>query len=269
MLSTLTRGRAAVLAISIFTLTGCAIGPNYKRAVVQTPAQYRQPVKVTEPAEKASLADVTWASLFQDDTITNLVKKALSQSYDLEAAAERVLQARAQLGITRSQLLPQVSASGSFTANRGSTIGSYNFLPRGTNLQTSYTQAGFNLSWEIDVWGRLRRLSESARAQYLAQDEARHAVLSSLIADVITTYLNLRELDLELEIARKTEDIGQSGLRITRLRRERGVAAGLDIRQAEQLLYTATTQIAATERAIIDTENVLNVLLGQSPGDIP
>jgi NodT family efflux transporter outer membrane factor (OMF) lipoprotein len=269
MLSTLTRGRAAVLAISIFTLTSCAVGPNYKRPVVQTPAQYRQPVKVTEPAEKASLADVTWASLFQDDTITNLVKKALSQSYDLEAAAERVLQARAQLGITRSQLLPQVSASGSFTANRGSTIGSYNFLPRGTNLQTSYTQAGFNLSWEIDVWGRLRRLSESARAQYLAQDEARHAVLASLIADVITSYLTLRELDLELEIGQKTKDIAENGLKLTNLRKERGVATGLDVRQAAQLLYTATAQIAATERAIAETENALNVLLGQNPGDIP
>ena len=126
-----------------------------------------------------------------------------------------------------------------------------------------------NLSWELDVWGRIRRLTESARAQYLSQEEARHAVVSSLISDVITTYLTLRELDLELEIARKTQQIAENGLKLTNLRKERGVSTGLDVRQAEQLLYTATAQIAATERAIAETENSLNVLLGQNPSDVP
>ncbi|MFL6450018.1 MAG: efflux transporter outer membrane subunit [Bryobacteraceae bacterium] len=260
--------RGLGIAPLLVVLTGCAMGPNYKRPTVQTPTQYRQPAQASVPAGKNSMADLAWVDLFHDETITNLVRTALRQSYDLQAVTERVLQARAQLGITRSQLAPQLSASVSHTTARTSGLGPY-FIPPASFLAASYTQAGLNLNWEIDVWGRLRRLTESARAQYLAQEEARHAVISSLIADVITTYLNLRELDLELEIARKTEDIGQSGLRITKLRRERGVAAGLDIRQAEQLLYTATTQIAATERAIIDTENVLNVLLGQNPGDIP
>ncbi len=261
--------RATIIPLLAVAFTGCAIGPKYTRPVVATPAQYRQPAPVTEPADKNSLADVTWTALFQDQTVTNLVKIALAQSNDLEAATQRVLQARAQLGITRSQLLPQVTASGSWTASRGSSIGSYNFLPASTNLSTSYTQAGFNLSWELDVWGRLRKLTESARAQYLAQDEARHAVVASLIADVITTYLTLRELDLELEIGHKTKEIGENGLKLTNLRKDRGVATGLDVRQAEQLLYTATAQIAATERAIAETENALNVLLGRNPGDIP
>jgi multidrug efflux system outer membrane protein len=261
--------RAGVVALLAIVLTGCAIGPKYTRPVVATPTQYRQPVQVTEPADKNSLADVSWSALFQDQTVTSLVKIALAQSNDLEAATQRVLEARAQLGITRSQLLPQVTASASWTASRGSSIGSYNFLPPSTNLSTSYTQAGFNLSWELDVWGRLRKLTESARAQYLAQDEARHAVLASLIADVITTYLTLRELDLELEIGRKTKEIGENGLRLTNLRKNQGAATGLDVRQAEQLLYTATAQIAATERAIAETENTLNVLLGRNPGDIP
>lgn len=249
-------------------LTSCAVGPNYKRPAVNTPAQYRQPTPVT-PAEKQSLADTAWANLFQDQVITNLVQTALRQSNDLGAATQRVLEARAQLGITRSQLSPQISASGGFTAARTSSIGSFNFIPPGSNLAVSYTQAGLNLAWEVDVWGRLRRLTESARAQYLAQEEARHAVTSSLIADVITGYLTLRELDLELEIARKTRDIAENGLKLTNLRNARGVATGLDVRQAEQLLYTATAQIAATERAITETENLLNVLLGQNPGDIP
>jgi NodT family efflux transporter outer membrane factor (OMF) lipoprotein len=261
------RSVVVVVVLSLF-LTGCAVGPNYKRPVVQTPAQYRQPLPVTGPAERASLSDLAWANLFQDEVITTLIKTALAQSHDLEAATQRVLEARAQFGITRSQLAPQITGSGSFTAARTSSIGSFNFIPPGTNLAVSYTQAGLNLSWELDVWGRIRRLTESARAQYLAQEEARHAVISSLIADVLTTYLTMRELDLELEVARKTKEIADNGLKLTNLRKERGVSTGLDVRQAEQLLYTATAQIAATERAIAETENSLNVLLGQNPGDI-
>ncbi len=261
--------RAALTALALLCLTSCAVGPNYKRPKIQSPAQYRQPVPVTEPVSKASLADLSWTNLFGDEVITNLVRTALRQSNNLEAATERVLQARAQLGVVRSQLAPQITASGGFAATRTSSVGSFNFIPPGSNLAVSYTQAGFNLAWEIDVWGRLRRLTESARAQFLAQEEARHAVVSSLIADVITTYLTVRELDLELEIARKTRDLGENGLRLTNLRQQRGVATGLDVRQAEQLLYTATAQIAATERAIAEAENQLNVLLGQNPGDVP
>ena len=261
--------RSALTALALLCLTGCAMGPNYKRPRIQSPAQYRQPVPVTEPVSKASLADVPWTGLFGDEVITNLVRTALRQSNNLEAATERVLEARAQLGVVRSQLAPQLTASGGYAATRTSSVGSFNFIPPGSNLAVSYTQAGINLAWEIDVWGRLRRLTESARAQYLSQEEARHAVVASLIADVITSYLTLRELDLELEIARKTRDLGENGLKLTNLRKARGVATGLDVRQAEQLLYTATSQIAATQRAIAETENQLNVLLGQNPGDIP
>jgi multidrug efflux system outer membrane protein len=256
-------------AVCLCWLTGCAVGPNYKRPATQTPAQFRQPAEIAQPADKASLADVNWAELFHDDTITNLVKTALQQSFDLQAATQRVLEARAQLGVVRSQLFPQLSASGSYNATRNSNIGAFNVVTPGTNFSASYAQAGFNLSWEVDLWGRLRRLTESARAQYLAQEDARHAVVSSLIADVITTYLDLRELDLELDISRQTRDLAERGLSITRLRKARGIAAGLDIRQAEELLYTATTQIAETERVTAETENMLSILLGQYPGEIP
>jgi multidrug efflux system outer membrane protein len=173
------------------------------------------------------------------------------------------------LGISRSQLAPQITASGSYNATRSSSIGSFVFVQPGTNLAASYTQAGLNLSWELDVWGRIRRLNESARAQYLASEEGRHAVMASLIADVITAYLTLRELDLELEISKKTEGVGQDGLKLTKLRNSLGAASGLDVRQAEQLLYTATAQKAATERAIAETEDQLNLLLGQNPADVP
>jgi NodT family efflux transporter outer membrane factor (OMF) lipoprotein len=261
----------AIVAVSICfaLLTGCAVGPNYKRPAVPTPPQYRQPVKVTESPDKGSLADLAWPELFQDEVLTKLVKTALVQSNDLEASTQRVIQARAQLGIQRSQFYPQVTASGNFTGQRSSSIGSFVFLPSGTPLGVSYTQAGINLSWELDLWGRLRRLNEAARAQYLASEEARHGVIASLIADVLTTYLSLREFDLELEIGHKTRDLAENGLRLTQLRQKQGVVTALDVRQAEQLLYTATAQIASTERSIAETENQLSLLLGQNPSDIP
>ena len=263
--------RSVVFSLCLCLLTGCALGPNYKRPDLQTPPQYRQPTPAAAatPTDKNSLADLNFADLFHDETITNLVKTALKQSYDLQAATERVLEARAQLGIVRSELFPQLTASGSYTAVRNSSVGAFNIVPPGTNFSASYTQAGLNLSWEVDLWGRLRRMTESARAQYLSQEDARHAVIASLVADVITSYLNLRELDLELEISHKTKDIANNGLGITKLRKQRGLAAGLDIHQAEELLYTATAQIAATERAIAETENMLSILLANFPGEIP
>jgi NodT family efflux transporter outer membrane factor (OMF) lipoprotein len=260
--------RSVVFSFCLCLLTGCALGPNYKRPDAHTPVQFRQPAPVP-PVDKNSLADLNFADLFHDETITTLVKTALKQSYDLQASTERVLEARAQLGVTSSQLFPQLSASAAYTATRDSSVGAFNIVPPGTNFSATYTQAGLNLSWEIDLWGRLRRLTESARAQYLAQEDARHAVVASLIANVITTYLDLLELDLELRIGQSTKDLAERGLAITRLRKARGLAAGLDIRQAEELLYTATSQIVATQRAITDTENMLSVLLGQYPGEIP
>lgn len=261
--------RFAFISVCCFgLLTGCAVGPNYKRPTVQTPA-FRQPAQTAAPTDKNSLADVKFADLFHDDTITTLVQTAIKQSYDLQAATERVLEARAQLGVTQSQYYPQLSAGALYESTRVSSVGAFNIVPPGTNFSASYTQAGLNLNWELDLWGRIRRLSEAGRAQYLAQEDARHAVIASLVANVITTYFNLRELDLELQIAHQTEDIANRGLAITRLRKERGLAAGLDIRQAEELLYTATSQTAATERAITETENMMSILLGEYPREIP
>jgi len=259
------------IAITLFaalTLSSCAVGPNYKRPVVQTPTEFRG-ADAPAGANSESLADLEWFDLFEDEVLKQLVITALEQNFDLRIAAERVLQARAQLGITRSDQFPAVDAGADFVANRGSSAGSIIFIPRGTNLDVSYTQVGFSLGWELDLWGRLRRLTESARAQYLATEEARHGVVTTLISDVTGTYFALRELDLELEIARKTRTIAEDGLRLTQLRRDQGAATGLDVRQAEQFLYTATAQIASTERAVGQTENALSLLLGRSPGDIP
>ncbi len=208
------------------------------------------------------------SDLFKDDKLTELVNRALAQNYDLRIAAARVLEARAQLGITRAQLFPQLSGAASFSAVRGSSVGSYNFIPTGTNLDVSYTQAGFTLGWELDVWGRIRRLTEAARAQYFATEEARRGVITTLIGDVTTNYFDLREADLELEIANKTRGVAERSLSLTTERRQGGVASSLDVRQAEQFLYTATSQIAADQRQIEQTENAISLLTARSPGPI-
>ncbi len=250
---------------SLFTcallLAGCAVGPNYRRPAVQAPAQFRG-----APPSVDSIADTKWPALFNDAPLTQLIDTALRDNYDLRIAAARVLEARAQFAIARSNLFPTVNANGSFTAQKGSSVGSIIFIPKGTNLDVSYTGAGFNLNWELDVWGRLRRLTETARAQYLATEEGRRAVITTLIGDVTNNYFYLREADLELEIALKTRDVAERSLNLTTIRRQGGVATSLDVRQAEQFLYTATSQIAADHRQIEQSENLLSLLAARNPG---
>ncbi len=248
-------------------LSSCAIGPNYQRPQVSTPPQFRGSAPDADAAAK-SIADSAAFDLFKDPVLTALLRTALSQNNDMKIAAERVLEERAQYGITRSAIFPSLDATGQFTTERSSSVGSFTFIPRGLNLSATYTQAGATLSWEADIWGRLRRLTETARAQYLASEEARHAVTAMVVADVATNYLNLLELDKELEIARSTRAVAERGLSLTDLRHQRGAATGLDVRQAQELLYTATAQIAATERQIGETENAISLLLGQNPGDV-
>jgi NodT family efflux transporter outer membrane factor (OMF) lipoprotein len=246
--------------------TSCTLGRDYKRPAIETPTTYRHAASQTSAA---SLADVQWFDLFRDDTLTQLVRTALEQNFEIRIAAQRVLQARAAYGITRSDQFPSIDVSAGVTAARSSQTGASRGIPEGVDTDVSYAQAGFSLGWEIDVWGRLRRLSEAARAQYLASEEARHGVITTLIADVSDTYLSLRALDLELAIANRTRDVANNSLKLTEARRATGVANGLDVRQAEQLLFTTTGQIASIEREIALAENALSLLLGQAPGDVP
>ena len=243
-------------------LAGCAVGPNYKRPAVSIPPQFPGAADST-----ASLADKKWADLFQDDTLKQLISEALEKNFDLGIASQRVLQAREQFRIEGAARYPYVAAQGQFAAARGSSVGAQNIKP-GTPMDVSYTQAGGGLSWELDFWGRVRRLNESARAQYLATEEARNAIVVSLISDAAGGYFSLREGDLELEIARGTRDIAENNLRLVRLRHDQGATAGLEVHQAEQFLYTATAQIARAERDIAQAENALNLLLGRPPGPI-
>jgi multidrug efflux system outer membrane protein len=257
--------RAATALLAGALVASCTLGPDYKRPVVQPPATFRG----ADLSSAESLADLKWFDVFHDDTLTQLVTAALKQNFELRIAAERVLQARALYGITRADQFPSVGGSVDVNAVRSSQAGANRGIPSGVNTDVTYVQAGFSLGWEIDVWGRLRRLNEAARAQYLATEEARRGVITTLVADVSTTYLGLRALDLELDIARRTRDAATESLRLTEARRTQGAASGLDVRQSEQLLFTATGQIASLERDIAQAEHALSLLLGQFPGDVP
>jgi len=247
-------------------LAGCVLGPNYRRPAVTLPGQFHG---APPDSPNASVADMRWSELFHDDTLKDLIVTALKQNFDLAMAAERVQEARARFGIAHSEQFPAISAGAQVTASRPSLVGATILAPGTTSLDASYAQAGGLLSWELDLWGRLRRLSESAKAQYLASEEGRRAIIVSLIGEMATNYFTLRERDLELDIARNTKRIAEHNLRLVRLRHDRGAATGLDVHQAEELLYTAAAQIAQTEGDIAQTEHAISLLLAKAPGDVP
>ena len=260
--------RLLAAALGVLLGAGCAMGPDYKRPPVPSPPAFRgQAADTSAPADGKSFGDLLWGEVFQDPELQGLIRAALVNNYDVRIAAARVLEARAQVGITRADQLPQVSAG--FSAGR-SRLSANSFPPAPPKLreEDNFELSG-SLSYEVDLWGRLRRASEAARAQLLASEEARAAVLSTLVSDVATAYYQLRELDLELEIAKRTLASRQASLRLVRLRRDRGVASGLDVRQAEVLVNTAAAAIPDTQRQIEQKENQIKLLLGESPGEIP
>lgn len=255
-----------VVAISLLAAS-CTVGPNYTRPPIEMPEVHRDVTVAANTPGPESLADLQWFDVFKDEALTRIVNTALQQNFDVRIAAERVLQAREQFRIVGADRFPAVDGAVGVTSSRVSEIGATR-LPSGVDPDVTATRAGFSLSWELDVWGRVRRLTESARAQYFATEEGRRGVIATLVADVTQTYLSLRALDSQLEIARRSRDIAVDNLRLTELRRDRGVVTTLDVRQAEQFLYTTTGQIAGLERDVAQTENALSLLLGQVPGDL-
>ena len=261
--------RHVCLAFFAILLAGCTVGPNYKRPPVDVPATFRAPQPLP-PAEAASLADLKWFDLFKDDKLQDLIRKALVANYDLRDAVTRVDAARANLGITRSYQFPNFAASGNVDINRLSRNGETPLPPellsnQNRNFGTGVLQL---LSFEIDIWGRLRRATEAARASLLSADDNRKAVVTTLVADVATEYLTLRELDYTLEISQHTLHTRQESLDLTKQRQTGGVATRLDIRQAEELVYTAEETIPAIQNQIGQTENQIHLLLGQNPGEV-
>ena len=248
-------------------LAGCTLGPDYQRPVVLVPAQHRDAELPAPGRETVSLADVQWFALFQDERLQALIRTALENNYDVRVAAARVLEAAAQLGVTRSFLLPTVDGNAAVGRNRISEE-AFESLPAEFSPGRNLFSLSLTLNWEVDVWGRIRRQTEAARADLLAAEWAQRAVLVTVISQVAGAYFTLRELDSELEISQRTLASRQQSLRLTQLRLENGVSTRLDVRQAENLLYTAAATIPLVERQMVQTENAIRLLLAQPPGDI-
>jgi multidrug efflux system outer membrane protein len=232
---------------------------------MEVPASYRGETMEAPPA--ASLGEVQWWEVFRDEELQGLIRRALHVNYDVRIAATRILQSRAQVTITRAAQFPTVSAGATVGRQRqpaqefgGLTVPQFEF---------NTFQLDALLSWELDFWGKFRRATEAARASLLGSEWAQRAVLISVVSTVANAYFQLRELDLELEIARRTLASREESLRLTRIQEEGGVVSLLDVRQAEQLVFTAAETITDAERRIEQQENVLSILLGQNPGPIP
>ncbi len=266
------RRRPAVTGIGIVllgALAGCAVGPRYARPPVSTPEQIRGQAGPEEagPAEprssgSASLADEAWWEILRDDSLKTLIDEALGNGYDVRLAAWRVEEARANAGIARSEFFPQVRSDGAWSRSRRSGISSPVSEP--VNLY----DVNLGLSWEIDLWGRIRRLNEAALARYLASEEARRGVMLSLVSDVATAYFRLRELDFQLEIARRTAAAFQETHALFSRRLEAGTASALETSSAEASLATTNAGIPDLERQIEAQEDEISLLLGRNPGPV-
>ena len=232
------------LAVGLFglaLLAGCKVGPNYHRPDIQTPA--------------ASFADLPWWQVFQDPQLQGLIRTALKQNYDLQIATERINAARAQLAIARSSLFPQVQGNANFAGGQeGNFQSQFNFLTLATDM-----------AFQVDLFGKLRRQTEAARAQLLATEDARQTVILTLVSDVASDYFNLLQLDLQLQITYETVKAQEESVKLTNLRLDHGVATELDVLQAKQVLDSAFATVPDLQRQIAQEENAISILLGSYP----
>ena len=264
--------QTVIAGLLILMVVGCNVGPNYKRPAATTPQSYRgalapeiAPVTQTE----SSLGDQQWSAIFQDPVLQKLVTEALQNNFDLRVAAERVLEAQAQVGITRSQQLPSVSASGGYSALQlPSGLAGKN--SDGTQRNSLINGGGFSASaaWNFDFWGMYRRQTEAARAELLASRWAQKATRTALVQDVAQAYFQLRSLDAQLEITKNTIKARQDSLQLTQTLEKYGAGSLADTRQAEELLHAAQANLPELRRQIAVQENTISILLGHNPEEI-
>ena len=267
-----------VVCVALFCLAACTVGPNYKRPAVSVPTTYRgatvgetpsiglEPSAASPASGKApvmSLGDEKWWEVFQDKELQELIRTALQNNYDVRIAAARVLEAQAQLGITRADQLPSLGVGGNITSIRNPAVGP---IPA---YEVTQGQVSAVAAWNLDFWGRYRRATESARATLLANEWAQKQVMATLVASVASSYFLLRQLDLQLEISKRTLSSRQDSLELTKTLEQHGLNTLLDVRQSEQLVYTAASEVPDLERQITQQENAISILLGSNPGDIP
>jgi len=257
------------VTVAAAMLAGCTVGPNYKRPQIAVPESFRAPEPLPE-SQGASLADLKWFEVFHDPQLDGLIKVALAQNYDLRDAIARVDQARANLGITRSNQYPQVSASGDLQITRLSRDGQFPLPASFVSSQNrNWGEASLNLlSFQVDLWGQLRRATEAARANLLNADWNRKTVISTVVSQVAADYFQLLELDSELRISQNTLATRQESLKLTADREAHGIATDLDVRQAEQLVESAAESIPQLKQQSEQTENQISLLLGKNPQSI-
>ena len=262
------KGTTAILTtVAALLLAGCNVGPKYQRPQVTAPPAFRGPDEnAVSSAPKDSLGDEQWSAVFREPELQELIREALANNYDLRVAAQRVLEAASQIRITRAAGLPTLSVGGTgIGADLPSSFGGSSL-----GLDNPLALGSFNLSaaWTPDFWGLYRKQTEAARDQMLAQSWAQRAVRMTLVGQVATSYFTLRSLDQQLEVAKQTLKARQDSVDLTN-KLERGGSAPLsDVRQAEQLLYTASAQIPILEEQIQQQENAMRLLLGKDPGPV-
>jgi outer membrane protein, multidrug efflux system len=249
----------------LILMTGCTVGPNYARPQLTAPAIYRGADETPiSSADQNSLGDQQWAQVFREPELQDLIRVALGNNYDMRIAAQRVLEEQAQLRITRSQQFPSVNVGATgIGADLGGSVG--NGFPSG-----AFAVGTFNLSaaWTPDFWGLYRRQTEAERAQLLGQLWAQRAVRMTVVQQVTTAYLHLRSLDEQLSIAKQTLRARRESVELTRTLESGGSVPLADLRQAEELEYTASVQIPQLEQETQQQENALRLLLGQNPGPV-
>jgi multidrug efflux system outer membrane protein len=260
--------RRSIIAAAILLIT--ALLPReinaqkYQSAPVKTPDKFRG----AEAIDQNSIGDLKWFEVFNDPALQNLIKTAMVQNYDLRTAGARINAARANLGLARSDQFPQFEASANLTTSRVSQNGQVAGTGQGGQRRSVGGVLLNLLTFEIDVWGRLRNQTKAARAELRATEEDRKAAMTTVVGDVATGYFTLIALDTELEIGKRTLATREESLRIIELKQQGGLATMLDVRQAEELVYQASQTIPDTERAIEQTENQISLILGNNPGSI-
>ena len=250
---------AWILLLAASMLSGCTVGPNYHRPVVQTPTAFHGPDESQQTeAQTASFADLPWWQVFHDPQLQELIRTALKQNYDLQLAVERVSAARAQVGIVRSNQFPMVSVNPEFSGGKTD-----------QNIKSNVFSLAGDVVFQVDLFGRYRRATEAARAQLLGTQDAQQTVILTLVSDVASDYFLLRDLDLQLQITKETVRTQEDSVKLTELRLQHGVGTTLDVLQARQVLDTANAQIPDLERQIGETEDAINILLGNYPQGVP
>ncbi|HEY5191266.1 MAG TPA: efflux transporter outer membrane subunit, partial [Candidatus Deferrimicrobium sp.] len=256
------RTLAAAVLLSL-VLGGCTVGPDYRRPDVETPRSWR-----IEEKDARDVADTAWWEQMNDPVLNDLVTAALRENKDVKIAAARVEEFSGRLSVSRGALLPQVGAGASAGRERLSNKGLPPIPATSATLGNLY-QASAGASWEIDLFGKLRRATEAARSDLLATEEGKRATILSLVGSVVGEYVNLRDLDQQLEIARRTVQSREDSYRIFRLRFHGGLISELELNQAKSEYEQALATVPALERAIAQREHSLSALLGRNPGPIP